>query len=187
MEPLDLNGILDSKEEIKEENGLIVKALKKDQKAYETENGKIQNIMYDTVISGDIVIECTNTYKEDSLAGFIIINRKSKYENVVEYMEMNKDGYRSGYVIAENVNIDKTKASNGNAVIVCNNQADMYSYNVEEGKAEENYRTVLYKQTLTNEYYMHRSAEGTVAITLSDINVPGYEQYNTIGGKQKTK
>lgn len=180
-----MNDVIDRQEMYPEEKYLLVKVLDKNEKKYKTLNGETQNVICDTVIKGDTVIECKNQYEEDSVYGVLCLKTEEKNKNVVEYTEIKKDGSYVGCVVAQNANYITT--SDGYPVIICNNEADMYVKYLANSKTnQEDYRTIIPKQFFTNEYYMYKSDDGTVAVAFSNIDIPGFKQYNVIGGKQKT-
>lgn len=180
-----LNDVVDRQEMYPEEKYLLVKVLDKNEKTYKTTNGETQNIIGGTVIKGDTVIECKNTYRDDSVCGVLSLEKTENNENTVKYIELKNDGSHIGCTIAKNANY--IKSIDGYPVIVCNNESAMSAkHTAYSKKSEEDYRTIIAKQFFTNEYYMYKSDDGTVAVAFSNIDIPGFKQYNVIGGKQKT-
>lgn len=177
-----LNNVKDSQEIYPEEKYLIVKALEKDKTSYKTLNEEKQNIICGTVIKGDKVIECGKTFSEGSVTSLLSLTKNENEENKVEYIEIKNDG--SMYVCSLAENVKDITVSNNIPVIICNNELDMYLKSI-SGEAEENYRTKINTQNITEEYYLYKMDDGTNIVSLDKIVEYG-EPDKTIGGKQKT-
>ena len=179
-----LNNILDVQETSDTERDILVKVLNENEDSYKSSKGTKKNIVAGTIINGDKIVECENTCNGGT-TGILSLYNTGEGTNIVGYIEIFEDGTIISREVAKNV--DEITKVNGYPVIKCNSEGDMYAKAVaSESKTEEDFRTVIYTPGVTGTVYLYSDNNGKVISSFSNIYIPGFEQYNAIGGNQKT-